>query len=133
MDNDAHYVDHHRQLISLMRITLAKLVADGDEETAGLPEDLLEKLDALDGSDLTGDAFYQTGQEFICRLVGGFPQLTHLVARDLFWFFGGDCLHYMPDEEIDVFQRLDEIRAQANEEGEDFDYPEERASLLQLQ
>ena len=133
MENDAHYVDYHRQLISLMRISLAKLVADGDEETAALPEDLLEKLDALDAGELAGDAFYQTGQEFICRLVGGFPQLTQFIARDLFWFFGGDCLHYMPDEEIQVYQQLDEMRAAANATGEEFNYAEERASLMQLQ
>ena len=133
MDNDADYTEHHRQLISLMRITFARMVAEGDEQVVSLPEDLIEKLDALDTGDLAGDEFYQIGQEFICRLVGGFPQLTQYIARDLFWFFGGDCLHYMPDEEIQVYQQLDEMRAAANATGEEFNYAEERASLMQLQ
>ena len=133
MDNDSQYIDYHHQLISLLRISLAKLVADGDEEAGSLPEDLIEKLDAIDSNEQAGEEFYQTGQEFICRLVGGFPQLTHLIARDLFWFFGGDCLHYMPDEEIEIFQQLDELRAIANAADEQFDYREARASVLQLQ
>ena len=47
----------------------------------------------------------------------------------LLWFFGGDCLHFMPDEEIDLFQRLDERRYEAEERGETFDWNREKQLL----
>ena len=31
-----------------------------------------------------------------------------VIERELFWFFGGECLHYLTDEEITQFQRIDE-------------------------
>jgi hypothetical protein len=49
-----------------------------------------------------------------------------MVPRDLLWFFGGDCLHYMPDEEIGLFQELDERRHQAELDGAPFDWNQEK-------
>lgn len=77
------------------------------------------------------DALYQ-GQELLCRLVRAYPQLVQLIDRDLFWYFGGDCLHFMPDEEIARFQRLDELRFEAEAAGEPFNLAEARARLFKL-
>lgn len=69
------------------------------------------------------------GQELICQVFHRYPQIAHLVPRDLLWFFGGDCLHFMPDEEIDLFQKLEERRYEAETRGEPFDWNMEKQLL----
>lgn len=76
--------------------------------------------------------FLTKGQDLLCKVVATYPHLMPLLHRDLLWFFGGDCLHYMPDEEIARFQRLDELRHDAAASGEAFSYPEARAQILGL-
>jgi len=73
---------------------------------------------------------YEEGEIFMERAFRMYPQLAHLIARDLLWFFGGSCLHNMPDDEIEKFQRLDELRFAAEENGEAFDYINTRASVF---
>lgn len=48
------------------------------------------------------------GQELITQIFHRYPQIAHLIPRDLLWFFGGDCLHFMPDEEIALYQAKEE-------------------------
>jgi hypothetical protein len=76
---------------------------------------------------------YQAGQNLVSQLFSSCPQLAPALPRELLWFLGGDCLHYMPDEELAVFQRLDEMRADATTAGEELDYQQARAKLLKLQ
>ncbi|WP_051298938.1 PA2817 family protein [Marinobacterium litorale] len=73
---------------------------------------------------------FEEGQAVMTRLVRAYPQLVHLVARDLFWLFGGDCLHHMADEELELFAQLDEARAEAERENRPFDYLAERTRLF---
>ncbi|WP_299199387.1 PA2817 family protein [uncultured Amphritea sp.] len=73
---------------------------------------------------------YADGELFMERAFRMYPQLAHLIARDLLWFFGGSGLHNMPDDEIEKFQRLDELRFAAEERGEEFDYINSRASVF---
>lgn len=131
MDNDKIYLDYQRHLISILRINLAKLTADDSSESEGLPEDLIAKLDDIHNTTAIDQDFYDNGQQIICRIIGGFPQLTPQIPRPLLWFFGGDCLHYMPDEEIDLYQQLDEARMAANQDGEAFDFAEAHQLLTQ--
>jgi len=51
------------------------------------------------------------------------------VPRDLLWFFGGDCLHFMPDDEIAVFQQLEERRYEAEQNDKPFDWNLEKQLL----
>lgn len=69
------------------------------------------------------------GQELVTQIFQRYPQIAHLVPRDLLWFFGGDCLHFMPDEEIALYQTLDERRHQAEQSGEPFDWVQEKQLL----
>jgi hypothetical protein len=69
------------------------------------------------------------GQDMICQVFQRYPQIAHLVPRDLLWFFGGDCLHFMPDEEIELFQRLEERRYEAEQNEEPFDWAMEKQLL----
>ena len=69
------------------------------------------------------------GQDLISQVFHLYPQIAHLVPRDLLWFFGGDCLHFMPDEEIALYQALDERRFEAEENDEPFDWNQEKQLL----
>lgn len=73
---------------------------------------------------------YDEGQDLMVRLVRTYPQYVHLVARDLFWRFGGECLHFMSDEEIGQFQQLDEALAEAEAQQHEVDYLQLRQAVL---
>ncbi|MDO3380572.1 PA2817 family protein [Gilvimarinus algae] len=90
----------------------------------------LEQLESLPGT--TGNEYAELGQAVVCRTIAAFPHLVPLLPRDLLWHFGGDCLHYMPDDEIDKFQQLDERLHQAIGEARPFDYERERAAIFGL-
>lgn len=119
--------------INLLAHVRSILVALGEAEQ--IPSDdhllFLERFDEL----LTAlpqqtEATMSDGQEIVVQLFHRYPQIAHLVPRDLLWFFGGDCLHYMPDEEISLYQALDERRFAAEENDEPFDWAAERAQWL---
>ena len=81
-----------------------------------------------DGADL-----YTDGPTLVSRLFTGFPDFAPIFPRDLLWFFGGECLHFMPDEEIDAYQQLEQQRLDAAARGETLDMRSARANLLKLQ
>ena len=80
-----------------------------------------------------GDNLYQDGPELVARLFASCPHLSPAFPRELLWFLGGDSLHNMPDEEIALYQQLDDLRQQSSARGEQLNLPEARAKLLKLQ
>ena len=70
------------------------------------------------------------GEDFLDKAFRRYPELAHLIARDLLWFFGGNNLHNMTDDELQKFQQLDEMRFEAEELGEEFDYLNKRAGIF---
>ena len=89
------------------------------QRTSGLLEAQLLKLDEI------------TDQ--VNTLFTHFADLTPLFPRDVLFFLGGDCLHYMPDEEIQAYQALDELRYSAESQGKSFDWETSKQSLKKLQ
>ena len=79
------------------------------------------------------DDLYGSGPDLVGRLFASCPQLAPFFPRELLWFLAGDCLHLMPDEEISIYQQLDEQRWAASAKGELLDYHGVRANLLKLQ
>ena len=125
------YIDHHLALLTHLRSILLAL---GEAEQ--VPEDnhalFLERFDELlTQLPAAPDENLYLGQDLICQIIHRYPQIAHLVPRDLLWFFGGDCLHFMPDEEIALYQRLDERRFEAEENDEPFDWNREKQLLAQ--
>ena len=108
------------------------LVALGEAEQ--VPEEshalFLERFDEL-LQQLPVDpvASQYLGQELMGQVIHRYPQIAHLVPRDLLWFFAGDCLHFMPDDEIDLYQKLEERRFEAEENEEPFDWNQEKQLL----
>ncbi len=127
--NDEQYLSHCQALLAGFARTLA-------QRTDALPPDDTLRTLAADFQRLVGapgaDLYHQVGP-LIERLFTTYPDFAPTFPRELLWFFGGDCLHFMPDEEIAVYQQLDEQRIEAARRGEIFDPAAVRAKLLKLQ
>ncbi|MDX9686686.1 PA2817 family protein [Halopseudomonas formosensis] len=131
MNTKLPYHRYHLALLTSLFDTLRAqtvLMAQVPEESNELFlerfEELITQLEAGDQ-----DALY-SGQEIICQVISRYPQVAHLIPRDLLWYFGGDCLHFMPDEEIAQYQLLDEHMAEATARGEEFNWEQARQLLM---
>jgi hypothetical protein len=123
------YLDHQIALLQHLR---GILVALGDAEQ--VPEEshelFMERYDEL-LEQLPVDPVHSQylGQDLLTQVIQRYPQIAHLVPRDLLWFFAGDCLHFMPDDEIDLYQALEERRYEAEQNDEPFDWNQEKQLL----
>lgn len=123
------HLEYHLQLLQHLRTIL---VALGEAEQ--VPEEnhalFLERFDEL-LTLLPQDPLESQylGQDLLCQVIQRYPQIAHLVPRDLLWFFGGDCLHFMPDDELDLYQALEERRYEAEQNDEPFDWHQEKQLL----
>ena len=131
MNTKLPYHRYHFALLTSLYDTLraqSVLLAQVPEESSILFlerfEELVTQLEAGDQ-----DALYN-GQDIICQIIARYPQIAHMIPRDLLWYFGGDCLHYMPDEEIAQYQLLDEHQAEATARGEEFNWEQARQLLM---
>ena len=126
-------LNHNLVLLDILR---SILVAVGDAEQ--IPEEshalFMERFDEM-RSALPVDPIESQylGQDIMCQVIERYPQIAHLVPRDLLWFFGGDCLHFMPDEELDLYQALEERRFEAEQNDEPFDWNQEKQLLAMPQ
>ncbi len=50
----------------------------------------------------------EAGQWLLSQIVGNYQHIMPSVPRPLFWYFGGECMHYLGDEEIEHYQKLEE-------------------------
>lgn len=123
--DDIQYLQHCRSLWQDFANTLARRTAAMDEEN---PLRLLagEFLSVSEGD------LYRDGAPLALRLFTHHPEFAPTFPRSLLWFLGGDCLHVMADEEIAIFQSLEEERLAAAERGETFDYATQARSRLLL-
>ncbi|KRW61928.1 PA2817 family protein [Pseudomonas sp. TTU2014-080ASC] len=123
------HLEHHLSLLQHLRTILVAL-GEAEQILDDSHALFVERFDEL-LADLPNDpdASQYLGQDLISQIFQRYPQIAHLVPRDLLWFFGGDCLHFMPDEEIEMYQTLDERRFQAEENDEPFDWNMEKQLL----
>lgn len=122
-------LEYHLQLLSHLRTILVALgeAEQVPEESHALFLERFDELLTLLPQDPLESQYL--GQDLICQVIQRYPQIAHLVPRDLLWFFGGDCLHYMPDEELDLYQQLEERRYEAEQNGEPFDWHQQKQLL----
>lgn len=76
---------------------------------------------------------YDKAPALIARLFETYPDFAPTFPRELLWFLGGECLHFMPDEEISAFQHLDELRIEAQYSGKVLDFQAAHAKLMKSQ
>ncbi len=132
---DKAYLEFHVRLLTAFIDRAKEQVPFCLETCAQEDQEFLRELNELVDTghpNSGGSNLLIQGQQLFCRIVAAYPHLMPLVPRDLFWFFGGDCLHYMPDEEIRMFQQLDEMRQDAIEANEPFSYENARLSTMGL-
>ncbi|WP_323833968.1 PA2817 family protein [Pseudomonas sichuanensis] len=123
------HLEYHLQLLHHLRTILAALgeAEQVPEESHALFLERFDELLTLLPQDPLQSQYL--GQDLICQVIQRYPQIAHLVPRDLLWFFGGDCLHFMPDEELALYQTLEENRYEAEQKGEKFDWHQEKQRL----
>lgn len=129
-DIDTSYFEFHMRLLNSFVAQASQQPPFTREDCSQDDQEFLTQLTQL--ATVGGPEFLIQGQHLLCRVVAGYPHLMPLLPRDLLWFFGGDCLHYMPDEEISLFQRLDENREAAKESDVAFSYEKARMNIFGL-
>jgi hypothetical protein len=131
MTHYTQYLKHHVDLLQQFKTASEKLppfiqTEENNEDDA----EWLGALDQLCNMNDHNEEMNGQGQRLVLRVVSTYSHLMPLLSRDLLWFFGGDCLHYMPDEEINFYQQLDELRFSAEEAGHSFDYAAAKEHLV---
>jgi hypothetical protein len=76
---------------------------------------------------------YNLVTQQVIALFTHYTDMAPLFPRDVLYFLGGDCLHFMPDEEIAAYQALDEMRFEALAQRKTFDWEHAKESLKKLQ
>lgn len=97
-------------------------IAEDDESFLNQLASLINALTERD------DQAVFDGQAWLSRLFRNYPAYAPHVGREVLWFFGGEALHFMPDEEITKFQQLENAMAEA---GDDFDYLKTKQDIFQ--
>jgi hypothetical protein len=122
-------LDHQLNLLAHLRSILVALgeAEQVPEESHALFMERFDELLTLLPQDPIESQYL--GQDILCQVIQRYPQIAHLVPRDLLWFFAGDCLHFMPDEEIELYQSLEERRYEAELNDEPFDWNMEKQLL----
>ncbi|AZS49362.1 dehydrogenase [Entomomonas moraniae] len=122
--------------VTFEQLALVRKILEAMSETEYVADEdhrlFIERFDELTEllkNNNNEDSLY-LGQEMISQLFLRYPQITHLIPRELLWFFGGDCLHFMPDAEIDLFQQLEDQQYQAESEGKPFNWLLAKQQLL---
>ncbi len=101
------YFTFHQQLLSEFAARLPEALSEVVQEEQKL--ELIANLETACQELKRDRALAQNWLfSFICMQ----PQLNPLVPRDLLWFIGGDCLHFLIDEEIERFQKIEDLVAE---------------------
>ncbi|MFC3680167.1 PA2817 family protein [Bacterioplanoides pacificum] len=99
--------------IELLKQVQQRLQRAADNDSQLIAAEILQQLEqVIEQLVQRTDSAYQDGQDWLMSILTHQPQLTPTINRDLLWFFGGDCLHFMTDAEIELFQQLDEQEAE---------------------
>lgn len=92
--------------------------------------DFLEKWDQLKSSIEANDTEYVfDAQELLSRFIRCYANLVPLIKRELLWFVGGECLHFLGDEEIALYQQLEEHLYELDAQGKTYNIAEEISRL----
>ncbi len=114
--SSSDYFQHHQHLLAALYQQCSQSLPFCDEQANDVDREFIESLKSISEAEQIDEGFQERGQNIIVRIVAHYPHITPLVNRDLFWFFGGECLHFMGDDELAHYQQLDELLYETNEE-----------------
>lgn len=114
---------------------LAEFATNFTQQTEQLPDDdpMRELARAFTELGQSPETLYEVAPGLVSRLFTTYPEWAPTLPRHTLWFLGGDCLHFMADEEIALFQELEEQRLEAAAQGKVFNLRDARAKRLNLQ
>jgi len=117
------YFTHHVDLLKQFKenISQERPYHINLNELTEYDQQFIRTLDKLCTYESYNEEMSEQGQWLVERIVNGYNHLLIHFSRDLLWFFGGACLHFMPDQEIEFYQQLDELRYAAESQNRDFD------------
>lgn len=92
------------------------------EHLAEEEQDFIDKLQALsnEGPQPSTDFLFDA-QELMGRFIRCYPNLVPLMHRELLYFVGGECLHFLGDEELELYQQVDEQLYELEQANSDVD------------
>ena len=94
-----------------------------------LAEEELDFLDKWDGliKEIQENALDYTfnAQEILSRFIRCYANLVPLIKRELLWFTGGECLHFLGDEELALYQQLEEHFYELDSQNKSYNISEE--------
>ncbi|SBS31778.1 hypothetical protein MAQ5080_02064 [Marinomonas aquimarina] len=94
-------------------------------ELAEEEQDFINKWgELLSAGDQAQPEFLFDAQELLSRFIRCYPNLVPLMHRELLYFVGGECLHFLGDEELAYYQQIDEQLYDAEQAGESVDISE---------
>jgi hypothetical protein len=128
--SNSRYFQHHHALLTALYDFCSQQLPFSEERASDTDRECLKLLQQLSEATAADDQFQESGQALISRLIGNNPHITPSISRDLLWFFGGDCLHFMGDDELALYQQLDELWHQQADAG--IAYSEAKARIFQL-
>jgi hypothetical protein len=126
--NDEQYLAHCREALDRFADELAKRASHLPKQ-----DPLRDLAEAFKGLCDNAGELYTEGPALVTRLFTTYPDFAPAFPRELLWFLGGECLHFMPDDEIELHRQLDELRTAAAAAGEKLDLRAARSKLLKLQ
>ena len=68
----------------------------------------IDTVEQLTSRMAQGEDSAAQGQALISQIFAHFPDIAAIMHRDLLWCFGGDCLHFLSDDELARYQQLEE-------------------------
>lgn len=108
MPNNTSYQNYHRKLLRQLAEHINSTAPFNGGELDELQADFVEKLSAILDSSTAPATQIELGQWVLSQIVSNYQSIMPAVPRSLFWYFGGECMHYLGDEEIELFQKLEE-------------------------
>lgn len=126
------YQGYHRQLLQQLTETVSASAPFSGEQYGEQDHAFLARLQTLTSQSTINEEFYAEGQALLCHIIANYPHLTPAISRDLLWFFSGDCMHFLSDEEIDMYSQLDELRYEAERLGASFNMHEAKQNIRKL-
>lgn len=132
MRNSVDYFQYHKELIKTLYQHCCRQLPFSSEKANEVDLEFLNALKQLSNTEHLTDDYSFQGQAIISKIISHYPHITPAVHRDLMWYFGGECLHYLSDEEISQYQQVDELFNQAQHQGDKLGYTAARAQVFKL-
>ncbi|WP_111637014.1 PA2817 family protein [Marinomonas shanghaiensis] len=113
-----------------LRQRIAEHAPFDQQELAEEEVDFLTSWDELTTNIKNGSHDYSfDAQEVLSRFIRCYANLVPLIKRELLWFVGGECLHFLGDEEIALYQQLEEHLYELDRQNKHYDIAKEIDAL----